>query len=260
MTLSTVHQNMLLTGWITTNRELRNTTNQILSYIGFTLYAVDVIVLLTGWPCQQWVLMSYWQGDPVSSGWWCIIDMVTLSVVGVDVLLTGSPCQQWVLMSYWQGHPVSSGVDVLLTMLTGSPCQQWVLMSYLQGHPISSGCWCLIDRVTLSAVGLVSYWPCHVDRVTLSAVGVEVLLTGSPCQQWGWCFIDHVILTGSPCQQWVLMSYWQGHPVSSEVGVLLTMSCWQCHPVSSVCWCNLDRVTLAAEGVYVIGYLVYGWQ
>ena len=62
-----------------------------------TLLAVGVDVLLTGWPCQQWVLMSYWQGDPVSSGWWC------------SLLLTRWPCQQWVLMFYWQCHPVSSG-------------------------------------------------------------------------------------------------------------------------------------------------------
>ena len=48
VTLSIVHHNMLLTGWITTNEELRNATNQSLSYIGFTLSAVDVIVLLTG--------------------------------------------------------------------------------------------------------------------------------------------------------------------------------------------------------------------
>ena len=26
---------------------------------------------------------------------------------------------------------------------------------------------------------------CGIDRVTLSAVGGDVLLTGSPCQQWG---------------------------------------------------------------------------
>ena len=99
VTLSTVHQDMLLTGWITTNKEVRNATNQSLSYIGFTPSAVDVIVVLTGWPCQQWVLMSYRQGHPVSSDFWCIIDRVILSAVGVDVLLTGWPCQQWVFMS-----------------------------------------------------------------------------------------------------------------------------------------------------------------
>ena len=115
--------------------------------------AVGVDVLLTGWSSQQWVLMSYWQGYPVSSGCWCLINRVTLSAVSVDVLLTGSPCQQWVLMSYWQGNPVSNG------------------------------CWCLIDRVTLSAVGL-DVLLTHVDRITLSAAVVDVLLTVWPCQQW----------------------------------------------------------------------------
>ena len=112
VTLSTVHQNMLLIGWITTNQELRNATNQSLFYIGFTLSAVYMR------------MMSYWQGHPVNSGGWCLIDRVTLSAVGVNVLLTEWPRQQWLLMSYWQGHPASGG------------------------------CWCLIDRVTLSAVGV----------------------------------------------------------------------------------------------------------
>ena len=124
--------------------------------------------VLHRWPCKQWVLMSYWQGHPVSSGGWCLIDhvdRVTLLAVGVDVLsatLTGSPSQQWGLMSYWpcwQGHPVSSGgwcliahadrvtlsavgVDVLVIMLTGSTCRQWGLMSYKQGDPVSSRCSC----------------------------------------------------------------------------------------------------------------------
>ena len=132
-----------------------------------TLSAVGVDVLLTGWPCQQWVLMSYWQGHPVSSGWWCIINRVTLSAVGADVLLTGWPCQQWVLMSYWQGHPVSC-----------------------------SGGWCLIDHVDRVV------W-CVIDRVTLSAVVVDVLFTG-----W-------------PCQQWVLMCYWQAAVGVHVVGYLL---------------------------------------
>ena len=217
-----------------------------------TVSAVGVDVLLTGWPCQQWVLMSYWQGDPVSSGCWCLIGRVTMSAVGVDVLLAGWPCQQWVLMSYWQGDPVSSGYwcligrvlrdrevacsasdrqgpnfescvwrtvssqsshhpqEVLLAqfslyvhkgglkpdsfhfLLAEWPCQQWVLMSYWQGDPVSSGCWCLIGRVTLSAVVLMCYWQgdpvssgcwCLIGRVTLSAVGVDVLLAGWPCQQ-----------------------------------------------------------------------------
>ena len=156
-----------------------------------TLSAVGVDVLLTGWPCQQWVLMSYWQGDPVSNGFWCLIDRVTLSAVGFDVLLTGWPCQQWGLMSYWQGDPVSSG------------------------------CWCLIDRATLSAVevdvlltmltgsvGFNSGCSCLIDRVTLSAVGV------------------HVLLTGWPCQQWVFMSYWKGEPVSSGGWCHRILSLW----------------------------------
>ena len=145
----------------TTNQELRNATNQSLSYIGFTLSAVDVIVLLTGWP--------------VSSACWCLIDMVTLAAMGVNVLLTGSPCQQWRLMYYWHGDPVSSG------------------------------CWCLIDKVTLAAMGV------------------------------------NFLLTGSPCQQWRLMYYWHGDPFSSG------------------CWCLIDRVTLSAVGVHVIVYLVHGW-
>ena len=148
---------MLLTGWITTNQEIRNATNQSLSYIGFTLSAV----LMTGWPCQQRVLMSYWQGDPVSSGWWCIIDRATLSAVGAGVLLT---------------------------MLTGSPCQQWGLMSYWQGHPVSSGCWCIIDRVTLQAVGVeTSYWQgdsrgCSWRRI----LSVWVIIDGLNSPNFGW--------------------------------------------------------------------------
>ena len=50
-----------------------------------------------------------WQGHPVNSGCWYLIDRATLSAVGVEVSLTELLCQQWVLMSYWQGHPVSSG-------------------------------------------------------------------------------------------------------------------------------------------------------
>ena len=149
-------------------------------------------------------VMSYWpcwQGRPVSSGGWCLIDRVALSAVVVDVLLTmliESPCQQWRLMSYWLcwQSPLSVVGDNVL--LTGSPCQQWVLMSYWQGRPVSSGGWCLID---------------HVDRVALSAVEVDVSLTGSPCQQWR------------------LMSYWP---------------CWQGRPVSSGVWCLIDKVTLSA--------------
>ena len=139
---------------ITTNQELRNATNQILTYIGFTLSEVDVIVLLTEWPCQQWVLMFYWQGDPVSSRWWCIIDRVTLSVVVVDVLLTGSPCQQWVLMSYWQGHPVSSGVWCLIDHVDRVTLSAVGFDVLLTGSTCSSGCWCIIDRVILSEVGV----------------------------------------------------------------------------------------------------------
>ena len=86
MTLSTLDQNMLFTGWITTNQELRNATNQSQSYISFILSAVDITVLLTGWPCQEWVLMSYWQGDPVWSGCCCLIDRVTLLAVGFHVI------------------------------------------------------------------------------------------------------------------------------------------------------------------------------
>ena len=84
VTMKAVHQNMFLTGWIKTNQELRNATNQSMSYIGFTL---------TGSPCQKWFLMSYWQGHLVSSGCWCIVERATLSAVGVDVLLRRWPCQ-----------------------------------------------------------------------------------------------------------------------------------------------------------------------
>ena len=96
-----------------------------------TLSAVGVDVLLTGWPCQQWVVMYYWHGHPVSSGCWCLIDRVTLSAMGVDGILTGSSCQQW----------------------------GWCLIDHFD----SSGCWCLIDRVTLSAVGLVTLSAVGVD-------------------------------------------------------------------------------------------------
>ena len=46
VTLSTVHQNMLLTRVITTNQELRNVINQSLSYICFTLSAVYMRCLI----------------------------------------------------------------------------------------------------------------------------------------------------------------------------------------------------------------------
>ena len=216
---------MLLTGSITTNQEIRNATNQSLSYIGFTLSAVDVIVLLTGWPCQQWVLMSYWQGDPLSSGWWCIIDRVTLSAMGV--------------MSHWQGHPVSNGGWSLIdhvdrvtlsvvgfdVLLTGWPCQQWMLMSYWQGDPVSSGWWCIIDRVTLSAMGA------------------------------------DVLLTGSPCQQWVLMSYWQGDPVSSESWCLidrLTLSAVGLHVIGYSCMGDNRRFWIALISVDFGAVLNFG--
>ena len=63
----------------------------------------------------------------------------------LDVLLTVSPCQQRLLMSYWQ-------------------CQAY--------HVSRHGDWCLIDRVTLSKMGVKIC--CLVDRATLSAVDVSL--------------------------------------------------------------------------------------
>ena len=77
---------------------------------------------------------------------------------------------------YWQGDPVSNGCW----------CLQWTWLCYWQRHPVSRKGDCLIDRVTLSAVGVdtCSGRDCVIDSVTLSAVKVIVLLTGWPCQQW----------------------------------------------------------------------------
>ena len=79
---------------------------------------------------------------------------------------------------------------------------------------------------------------CVIDKVTLSVVGVDVLLTRSACQQWG------------------LMSYLsclQGHPVSSEVWCLIDRV-----TLSAVVVDVLLTEWVSALGVHVIGYLVYG--
>ena len=160
----------------------------------------------------------------VSSGRDCVTTRVTLSAVDVTVLLPVSPFPEWTCICYCQGHRVSSVGDCVIT---------------------SSECWCLIGRVTPSAVYVVlaghpvtSGSDCVITRVTLSAVDVTVLLSGSSCQQCRWlcysqghpvssecdCVIVSVtlsavnvtvLLSGSPCQQWMWLCYCQDHPVSS---------------------------------------------
>ena len=132
VTLSTVYQNMLLNNNqsgakkcnqsepvlhrfypVSSGRDY-NIDRVTLSAVGGNWCLIDMVTM------SAVAVVSYWQGHPVSSGWWCIIDRVT----------------QWVVMSYWQGHPVSTG--------------GWCLID----HVDRSGGWCLIDRVTLSAVGV----------------------------------------------------------------------------------------------------------
>ena len=140
-------------------------------------------------------------------------------------------------MHNWQGDPVNSASDYIVDRLNNNQsgakkCSQSEPVLH-RFYPVSSGSDCVIDTVTLSAVR------------------GDVLL--SPCQQWGWCLIDHVdrvtmsvgavdvLLTGSLCQQWGLMSYWP---------------CWQGHPVSSGIWCLIDRVTMSRG---VVDVLLKGW-
>ena len=129
--------------------------------------------LLTGWPCQYCSFNCYWQGHPVNGAFRTTADRVALSITIETVVLTGLPCQ------YCQQCIWIYVVDRVNNNQSGAKkCNQAELVLH-RFYPVSSGRYCVIDRVTLSAVG------------------VDVLLTG-----W-------------PCQQWVVMPYWQGHPVSS---------------------------------------------
>ena len=139
----------------------------------------------------------------------CITDRVTLSTVYQNMLLNNSQSgakkcnrSEPVLHRF---YPVSI---VVIMLLTEWPSQQWALIDVLlTGWSCQQWLLCLIDRVTLSAVGgdvlltgSPSGWWCLIDKVTLSALGVDVsltMLTGVG--------VD-ALLTGSPCQQWVFMS------------------------------------------------------
>ena len=126
--------------------------------------------LLTGWPCQYRSFNCYWQGHLVNSEFRTTADRVTLSITVETAVLTGLPCQYCITKHCWQGHSVNSDylcitdratmstvhhvVDRVNNNQSGAKkCNQseHVLHRF---YPVSSGCDCVIDRVTLSEVGV----------------------------------------------------------------------------------------------------------